>query len=71
MVLVLISCGSAVFADAPQGFISIGTLGVAFAFGFSVVAIAYTIGQTSGCHMNPAITLLFLSIFTRFCVNLF
>ncbi len=40
----------------------VGTLGVAFAFGLSVVAMAYTIGGISGCHINPAITLgVFLS----------
>lgn len=57
MVLVLLGCGSAVFAGAPQGFASVGTLGVAFAFGLSVVAMAYGIGSISGCHINPAITL--------------
>ena len=40
MVLVLLGCGAAVFAGAPQGFASVGTLGVAFAFGLSVVAMA-------------------------------
>ncbi|MDR1792518.1 MAG: MIP family channel protein [Bacteroidales bacterium] len=57
MVLVLMGCGAAVFAGTPQGFASVGTLGVAFAFGLSVIAMAYTIGKISGCHINPAITL--------------
>lgn len=40
----------------------VGTLGVALAFGLAVVAMAYTIGGISGCHINPAITLgVFLS----------
>ena len=57
MVLVLMGCGAAVFAGTAQPFAAVGTLGVAFAFGLSVVAMAYTIGKISGCHINPAITL--------------
>ena len=59
MVLVLMGCGSAVFAGNVADTVGagVGTLGVALAFGLSVVAMAYTIGSISGCHINPAITL--------------
>ena len=55
MVLVLMGCGSAIFnggCGTPAQ-----VLMVAVAFGLSVVAMAYTIGGISGCHINPAITL--------------
>jgi aquaporin Z len=58
MVLVLMGCGSAIFnggcGTAAQ------VLMVAIAFGLSVVAMAYTIGKISDCHINPAITLAML-----------
>ena len=59
MVLVIMGCGSAIFAGDMAGAVSsgVGTLGVALAFGLSIVAMAYTIGGVSGCHINPAITL--------------
>ncbi len=59
MILVLMGCGSAIFAGDMPGAVTtgVGTLGVAIAFGLSVVAMAYAIGGISGCHINPAITL--------------
>jgi aquaporin Z len=54
--LVLGGCGSAVLAAAfPE--VGIGLLGVALAFGLTVVTMAYAIGPISGCHLNPAVSL--------------
>jgi aquaporin Z len=54
--LVLGGCGSAVLAAAFPG-VGIGLLGVALAFGLTVVTMAYAVGHISGGHFNPAVTL--------------
>ena len=55
MVLVLMGCGTAVSLNC--GVDPASVIGTAIAFGLAVVAMAYTIGGISGCHINPAITL--------------
>ncbi|WP_295590979.1 MIP family channel protein [uncultured Methanobrevibacter sp.] len=52
MVLVLFGCGSAAIAGQM-----LGTVGIALAFGLSIVAMAYVIGDISGCHINPAVSI--------------
>jgi len=51
LTLVLFGCGAAVLAGD-----FVGQLGIAFAFGLSIVAMAYGIGPISGCHINPAVS---------------
>lgn len=52
LTLVLFGCGAAVLGGEH-----VGQLGIALAFGFAIVAMAYGIGSISGCHVNPAVSL--------------
>jgi aquaporin Z len=55
-VLVFVGCGSAVLSGTSADYV-----GVAFAFGLSVLAMVYAIGSISGCHINPAISISMLA----------
>jgi aquaporin Z len=59
LVLVLMGCGTAVSLSCTSADPNLAAtvIGTALAFGLAVVAMAYTIGGISGCHINPAITL--------------
>lgn len=52
LTLVFFGCGAAVLAGMGH----VGQLGIAFAFGLAIVAMAYGIGPVSGCHVNPAVS---------------
>ena len=54
-VLTLFGCGAAAVTGGAAG--PLGILGIAFAFGLSIVAMAFVIGNISGCHINPAVSL--------------
>ena len=54
--LVFFGCGAAVIAGMGTGSTAIDVLGIAFAFGLAIVAMAYGIGPVSGCHVNPAVS---------------
>jgi len=54
--LVFFGCGAAVVGGMGTGATAVDLLGIASAFGFAIVAMAYGIGPISGCHVNPAVS---------------
>jgi aquaporin Z len=54
--LILFGCGAAVIGGMGTGPTAIDVLGISFAFGLAIVAMAYGIGPVSGCHVNPAVS---------------
>ncbi len=56
-VLVLVGCGAVAIGTNATGPTAVNVIGIAFAFGLTVTALAYAVGPISGCHINPAVSL--------------